>query len=42
MIGSRTSKAISKARAVCEAVAAGDFEVRIMDITEKGDLGDLI
>jgi len=42
MIGSRTSKAISKARAVCEAVSAGDFEVRILDITEKGDLGELM
>lgn len=28
---------IAKALKVCEAVAAGDFEARITDITETGD-----
>ncbi len=40
MIGGRTSKSIAKIREVCEAVAAGDFETRILNITEKGDLGE--
>ncbi len=39
---SRNRKALNKARAVCEAVAAGDFESRILNITEKGDLGELM
>ncbi len=39
---SRNRKAINKARAVCEAVAAGNFESRILNITEKGDLGELM
>ena len=34
--------AISKAVAVCEAVADGDFEARIIGITEKGDAGRLL
>ena len=42
MIGSKTSKAITKTRQVCEAVAAGDFEARILNITEKGELGDMM
>ncbi len=42
MIGTKTSKAIAKARKVCDAVAAGDFEARISNITEKGDLGEMM
>lgn len=34
--------AISKARGVCEAVAGGDFEARVLDITEKGAAGELL
>jgi hypothetical protein len=37
MIGNKTSKAIARIRETCEAVAAGDFEVRILDIPEKVD-----
>lgn len=42
MLGRKTSKAIAKTRKVCEAVAAGDFESRILNITEKGDLGEMM
>ncbi|MBL1419498.1 MAG: methyl-accepting chemotaxis protein [Alphaproteobacteria bacterium] len=34
--------AISRATQVCIAVANGDFEARILDITEKGQLGELM
>ncbi len=40
MIGNKKGKAIAKIRKVCEAVAAGDFEARILNITEKGELGE--
>ncbi|MBL4758615.1 MAG: methyl-accepting chemotaxis protein [Rhizobiales bacterium] len=40
MIGNRTGKAIARIREVCEAVAAGNFEARIQNITEKGALGE--
>ncbi len=40
MIGRKTRKAITNIREVCEAVAAGDFDDRILNITEKGDLGE--
>lgn len=40
MIGRKTRKAITNIREVCEAVAAGDFDARILNITEKGDLGE--
>ncbi len=40
MIGSKTRRAITNIREVCEAVAAGDFEARILKITEKGELGE--
>ncbi|VAW11297.1 Methyl-accepting chemotaxis sensor/transducer protein [hydrothermal vent metagenome] len=42
MIGGRTRKSIAKAQAVCEAVARGDFEARIVNIEEKGELGELM
>ena len=42
MIGRGTRKSIAKVRAVCDAVASGDFEARIVDITEKGDLGEMM
>ncbi len=34
--------AISKARKVCEAVSQGDFETRVLDITEKGEAGEML
>lgn len=34
--------AIRKATEVCKAVAAGDFEKRIIDINETGDIGELM
>ncbi len=40
MIRSRAGKSIRKIREVCEAVAAGDFEARILNIAEKGDMGE--
>ena len=36
------SAAIGKATAVCKAVAEGDFEARILDITDKGEVGELM
>ncbi len=39
---SRTGKSIKKAREICEQVAAGNYEARITNITEKGDLGELM
>ncbi len=42
MIGTKTSKAIARTRKICEAVAAGDFESRILNITDKGDLGEMM
>ena len=32
---------ITKALKVCDAVAKGDFEARITDITEKGEAAEL-
>jgi len=40
MIGSKKRKAITNIREVCEAVAAGNFDARILNITQKGDLGE--
>ncbi len=37
-----TGKAIARVRAVCEAAAGGDFEARILNITETGDLGEMM
>ena len=42
MFVNHTKKSISKALQVCKAVAAGDFESRILDIREKGELGELM
>lgn len=42
MLGSSTKKSIEKVRAVCEAVAAGDFEARILHISETGELGEMM
>ena len=42
MFSNDPKSAISKAVTVCEAVAAGDFEARIIDITEKGEAGRLL
>jgi len=42
MFGRQSRKSIAKARAVCEAAASGDFEARIVGITEKGELGELM
>lgn len=41
MLGIR-NKSIAKARAVCEEICAGNFEARILDITEKGEMADLL
>ncbi len=35
----KASKVVQQATEVCFAVARGDFEVRVIGITEKGDLG---
>lgn len=42
MFSNKTNQAISKARKVCEAIANGDFEARIINIEEKGELGELM
>ena len=42
MLKMGNGKAIAKARAACEAVAAGDFEARILNITENGEVGELM
>ncbi len=36
------SSSIAKAMKVCKAVADGDFEARIIDITETGDMGEMM
>lgn len=42
MLKGGTAAAISKATKVCQAVADGDFEARILNITETGELGELM
>ena len=42
MFSNDYKSAISKAVAVCEAVADGDFETRIINITQKGDAGRML
>ena len=42
MVFGRTKSSIRKATEVCNAVAHGDFEARILHITEDGDLGELM
>jgi len=42
MFGSENKKAISKAFKVCKAVADGNFEARVLDITETGDAAELL
>ena len=42
MFDRRASHAIRKALTVCNAVSAGDFEARILNITETGELGELM
>ncbi len=42
MFKARSDKSISKALATCKAVAGGDFEARILDINETGELGALM
>ncbi len=42
MFGNDNSAAIRKALSVCKAVAEGDFEARIIGITEKGEAGELL
>ena len=42
MLKGRTTEAISKASKVCRAVADGDFEARIVSITETGETGELM
>ncbi len=42
MLKGGTKAAISRAKDVCLAVADGDFEVRILNITETGETGELM
>jgi len=42
MFGNKTKPAIAKALEACQAVAEGDFEARILDISEDGDIGELM
>jgi len=42
MFGRDTRSAVAKARKVCEAVANGDFEARILNISEKGEAGEML
>lgn len=42
MFSNDYKSAVHKARSVCEAVAEGDFEARITNITEKGEAGLLL
>ena len=42
MFGSSNYNAIKKALAACKAVAAGDFEARVIGITEKGEAKELL
>ena len=42
MFGNDKTTAIRKALDVCKAIADGDFEARIIGITEKGEAGELL
>lgn len=42
MFNSRDKKSISRALEVCKAIADGDFEQRILNITETGETGKLM
>ncbi len=42
MFFSNSNQSIAKAKKVVEAVSAGDFEARILDIKETGELGELM
>jgi len=42
MFSNPNKSAVLKATATCEAVAEGDFEARILNITETGDAGRLL
>ena len=42
MFSNDHKSAVTKALAVCQAVADGDFEARIIDITETGDAGQML
>ena len=42
MFGSNNRKSIQKALTVCKAVSEGDFEARILDIHETGDMAELM
>lgn len=42
MFGNNSNASIRKAMNVCNRVAQGDFEARITDITESGELGELM
>ncbi|NVK35922.1 MAG: methyl-accepting chemotaxis protein [Rhodobacteraceae bacterium] len=42
MFTSLSNSSLKKAIAVCKAAAAGDFEARIINITEKGDAAELM
>lgn len=42
MFSNEYKSAVNKALSVCESVADGDFEARIINITEKGDAGLLL
>lgn len=42
MLGNNSRSAIRKATTVCKAVANGDFEARILNITETGEAAELL
>ena len=42
MFAGDKSSAIKKALAACKAVSKGDFEARVLNITEKGEAGELL
>ena len=42
MFKKNSSASIRKALEVCKAVAQGDFEARIVDVSENGELGELM
>lgn len=42
MFGNNSRSAIKKATRVCKAVAAGNFEERVLDINETGEAGELL
>ncbi len=42
MFGDKKGNAITRARKVCDEIASGNFEARITNITEKGEVGEML